>query len=260
MITQIRLNDEKKAPFYGTTYDRPQYNVVKGAVQRIELHRGCPWQHEYCYEPKEAEDFPIPELVKNQVQILDMNFLSRCDALEVIKELGKKRVNGKPVIYEFVCGIDYRFLTDEIAEAMRSNRFIRPRIAWDDPFSEQTKIKDAIVTLEAAGYRRNEISAFMIVNWRVSYSECLRKLDLMKVWNIKVCDCCYDGGYGPGVGCRGTGVAVPVYWTLEDIQDIRLKSRKHNQLVLFGIDPQIKVNQYRHCSNFTQDSPHEVGK
>ena len=232
---QIRL-DGKAAPFYGTTYDRPQYNAVKGEVQRVELHRGCPWGHEYCYEPRINEDFPVPDLVKNRVQILDMNFLVRRDALEVIQSLGEMRVGGKPIKFEFVCGIDFRFLTQPIADAMKASRFERPRIAWDEPFSEQMRIKDGVEKLLKAGYKRNEISAFMIVNWRVPYSECLRKLDLMKVWNIKVCDCCYDGGYK---------VAVPVNWTLEEIKDIRLKSRKHNQLVLFGIDPQPKVNQYR---------------
>lgn len=236
MINQTRISGEKKSPFYGTTYDRPQYNMVIGEVQRIELHRGCPWGHEYCYEPPINEDFSIPELIKNEVQILDMNFLVRRDALEIIRELGAKRINGKTVRYEFVCGVDYRFLTQDIADSMKASRFLRPRIAWDGPFSEQMKIKDVVEKLVKAGYRRNEVSCFMIVNWRIPYAECLRKLDLLKVWNIKVCDCCFDGGYK---------VAVPVHWTLEEMRDIRLKCRKHNQLVLFGVDPQDKISQYR---------------
>lgn len=235
MIKQVRLT--KEAPFYGTTYDKPQYNKTVGNTQRIELHRGCPWGeiHEYCYEPNIYEDFVVPEIMRNQVQILDMNPLARKDVVEVIKELGSRRVNGKVVHYEFVCGVDYRFLTQEIADLMKKNRFIRPRIAWDDSFSEQMKIKDAIDKLIKAGYKRNELMLFMIVNWKIPFDECLRKLDLMKVWGVKVCDCCYDGGYR---------VAVPVYWSQEEITAIRRVSRKHNQLVLFGIDPQESVNPY----------------
>ena len=235
MIQQARLT--KKKPFYGTTYDQPQYNKVIGPTQRFELHRGCPWGiiHEYCYEPDTYMDFPIPEIVRNQVQILDMNPLARKDVVEVIKELGSHKVDGKVVYYEFVCGIDYRFLTQEIADLMKENRFIRPRIAWDDPFSEQMKIKDAVDRLVKAGYKRNELMAFMIVNWKIPFDECLRKLDLLKVWNVKVCDCCYDGGYK---------VAVPEHWTIEEIKAIRRICRKHNQLVLQGIDSQPTINHY----------------
>jgi hypothetical protein len=233
MIAQMRLNNETQSPFYGTTYNKPQYSAVVGNVQRIELHRGCPWHHEYCYEPQINEDFPIPEIVRNTVEILDMNFLVRKDALEVLKQLGEIRVNTKVVEYEFICGLDFRFLTQDIANQLKASRVTRPRLAWDEPFSEQKKIKKAVEMLVKAGYKRNELMLFMIVNWIIPYSECLRKLDLMKVWGVKVCDCCYDGGYS---------VAVPVYWTQAEISSIRRISRKHNQLVLFGINPQPTID------------------
>lgn len=238
MKAQQLLSPKNRTPIARTTYGGPQYIRVRGKVQRIELHRGCPWAnvHDYCYEPFEHEDFPIPELTMNQVQILDMNFLARKGVLDIIRELGSKRVNGKVIKYELVCGIHFDLLNQEIANALKKSRFVRPRIAWDGPLKDQKKIKVAIQILTKAGYKRNDIMLFMIVNWRISYIDCLRKLDVMKVWNVKVCDCCYDGGYKH---------AVPEYWTLEQIKDIRLKSRKHNQLVLFGIDPQPTVNQYR---------------
>jgi len=241
MLKQKRLAPKKNTPIPRTTWGKPQYNVIKGDVQRIELHRGCPWAdiHEYCYAPhisKVNKDFPIPEIIKNQVEILDMNFLARKDALNVIKKLGDIKVNGKVVYYELICGLDYRLLTQEIANAIKKSRFIKPRLAWDDSFNVQYKIKDAIMKLIKVGYKRNNVALFMIVNWRIPYIECLRKLDLAKVWNVKIEDCCYDGGYE---------VAIPEYWTLEEINDIRLKCRKHNQLVNFGIDPQPTISQYR---------------
>jgi hypothetical protein len=220
------------SPKLRTTYGKAQYNYVKGNKQRIELHRGCPWQHEYCYEPKIVEDFPIPELTKNHVEILDMNPLARKDILAILKELCLKMVNGKVVHYEAICGFDFRFLNQDIADWLKLARFIRPRLAWDGSFSDQYKIKDAINKLIKAGYKRNEISLFMIVNWKIPFRECLRKLDLMKVWNVKVCDCCYDGGYK---------YATPTFWTQEQLTKIRRICRKHNQLVLFGIDPQPSI-------------------
>ena len=179
------------------------------------------------------EDFPLPKITQNQVQILDMNPLARKDILEVINTLEGIRVDGKVVRYEFVCGIDFRFLTQDIADAMKRCRFVRPRLAWDGSFSDQYKIKDAVEVFIKAGYSREDLMIFMLVNWRIPFKECLRKLELMKVWGVKVCDCCYDGGYK---------VAVPEHWSQEEINAIRRICRKHNQLVLFGIDPQATIN------------------
>jgi hypothetical protein len=80
-----------------------------------------------------------------------------------------------------------------------------------------------------AGYRSEDLSVFMIVNWKIPITECEKKLDLLKVWNVKVCDCCYDGGYK---------LAKPMFWTPEQIKRFRAKCRKHNQLVRFKIDPE----------------------
>ncbi len=233
MKRQQILAPKSRKPIARTTYGGPQYIKEKGNLQRIELHRGCPWAniHDYCYEPFKHEDFPIPKLTKNQVQILDMNFLARKDALDVIKKLGDERVNGKVIQFELVCGIHFTYINKELAEALKKSRFVRPRLAWDGPISDQYKLKDAITILTKAGYKRKEIMLFMIVNFRISYEECLRKLDVMKVWNVKVCDCCYDGGHK---------IAVPEYWTLEEIKAMRKKCRKHNQLVNFEIDPEVR--------------------
>lgn len=219
------------APKIHTTYGKPQYNYVKGNRQRIELHRGCPWKHEYCYEPKIDVDFPIPELTKNHVEILDMNMLARKDHLEIIRQLGQKRVNDKIVHYEAICGFDFRFLTQEVAFALKKARFVKPRLAWDGKFTDQYKIKDALGYLLKAGYQSKKISFFIIVNWKIPKTDCERKLDLMKVWNVKVCDCCYDGGYK---------YATPLYWIAKELKEFRAKCRKHNLLINFRIDPEMK--------------------
>lgn len=230
---QQRLAKKKPRPErlkYITTYGKPQYIKVKGDIQRIELHRGCPHNHEYCYEPTKNIDFPIPQLVRNYVQILDMNPLGRKNFLVTLEELREKRVNGKVVHYEAVCGFDFRVLTQELVDALKRTRFKRIRLAWDGSYKDQYKIKDAIKMFLKAGYSPKDLMLFVIANWRVPKEECEKKLDLMKVWNVKVCDCCYDGGYR---------YAVPEYWTEEEIRDFRAKCRKHNQLVNFGVDPEI---------------------
>lgn len=221
-----------------TTYDRPQYNAVLGDRQRIELSRGCPNLCEYCYEPgpREAEIFGIPQLEKNYVEILDMNFLFQPgrDVLKLIRDLGKIRVNGRVVYFEAICGFDYRLMSQEIADALHEARFKKIRFAWDHGLGEQYKLKDTVKMFMRAGYRPRDMMVFIIVNWKISRADCEKKLDLLKVWNVKVGDCCFDGGHA---------IAKPGYWTAEDIKAFRRKCRKHNHLVGFWIDPLLKVGK-----------------
>ena len=227
-------------------YSYGPYNVVKDDQQWIRISEGCPWNHEFCYEPTEYKLFEIPEIERNKVGVMDMNLLCKPQALDIIKELGEKRVDGKVVQYEMLCGIDYRFLTPELAQALFDSRFgafnkkcewyRSIRIAWDEEFTEQEKIKDAIKALETVGYSGEEIMVFMICNWKIPYTTNLRKLDLCKVWGVKVADCYYDNQLGP--------TFIPLHWELKQIYDFRRKARKHNQMIRFKIDPQPSINQH----------------
>lgn len=226
-MIQQRLSEGIKQK---SVYDYPQVNYLSGSLQRIETHRGCPNKCPYCYEPDINVTFPIPKIERNQVQILDMNFLVQSTIVSRIRELSEQKVNKRVVYYEAVCGFDYRYLTQEIANELKVARFKRIRLAWDYGYREQLKIKDAVAKMLKAGFKREDLMIFMIVNWKIPKWECERKLDLLKVWNLKVCDCCFDGGHKH---------AIPFHWTEREIQEFRWKSRKHNQLVNFKMDPQI---------------------
>lgn len=194
-------------------------------VKQIQFTSGCPNNCHYCYEPKEIKTYDpkIPEEA-DLLQILDMNFLANPKAFKHISELG-----AYPYKKELICGIDYRLLTQNIANALHGCGFIKVRWAWDYGFSQQKTHQKTWRILKKAGYRSEELSVFMLVNWKIPYLECVRKLDLLKVWNVKVNDCCWDGGYK---------IAKPVYWTPEQIKKFRAMCRKHNQIVRFKIDPE----------------------
>ena len=161
-----------------------------------------------------------------------MNILAKKEALEIIKELGDIRVNDKVVYYQFTSGVDYRFITQEIANALKKSRFNKIRIAWDWGFNQQYKIREAIKLLLKAGYNPNKIMLFIICNWKISHSENCKKLDLCKVWNVQVADCYFDNQVSPNI--------EPIHWKDEEIKDFRRRCRKHNQLVNFKIDPEVK--------------------
>ena len=227
---QQRLVESKRV-----NYSYGPYNCIKGDQQWIRLSEGCCNGCPYCHEPLEYKIFDIPKIEKNKVGIIDMNLLCKSEALQILKNLPVN--NGKKIEYEFVCGLDYRFLTKEIAEELRKHHFRKIRIAWDWWYSDQLKIRDALKLLYAVGYKSKEIMIFMICNYHgISYEEICKKLDVCKVWNVLVADCYYDNQV------RIHERFIPIGWTTKDAYAFRDKVRKHNQLVNFGVDPELK-----HC-------------
>ena len=200
-------------------------------LNKIQFTSGCPNQCSYCYEPKEVREY-YPEIPEGNdlVQILDMNFLVNHRKYIWLDQL--KAANNKH--YEFICGVDFRLLTQEICYKLKESRFIKIRWAWDYGFSQQKVHQKVWRMFKKAGYKSESLSVFILVNWRFSYIECLKKLDLLKVWNVKVNDCCFDGGYKQ---------AAMGFWDPAEIKDFRKRCRKHNQMVLFKIDPELKQSR-----------------
>ena len=215
------------------SYSTGPYNKMNDSEQWIRISQGCPNNCPFCYEPPEEILFPIPAIERRHVKIMDMNLLSKAKALSIIRLLGSLKVHNRVVYYELVCGIDHRFLTPEIGCALKAARFQKIRLAWDFGYKDQFKIKKAIDILQKAGYRNKELMVFMICNWNITYEECLKKLYLCAIWSVKIADCYFDGQVSPNI--------EPIGWTAEQIKNFRRKVRKHNQLVNFGIDPELKV-------------------
>jgi hypothetical protein len=164
---------------------------------------------------------------------MDMNLLAKPESTQIIYKL-PMTLNYKRVGYELVCGIDHRFMTQKKADLLHLYNFGKIRLAWDWYMNDQQQIIDAIKQLTKAGYEPRKITVFMICNWKIPYEENLRKLDLLKIFNVKVCDCYYDNQTSPNI--------YPMYWDEEKIRKFRRKARKHNQLVNFRYDPQVSIN------------------
>ncbi len=214
------------------SYSTGPYNKMNDTEQWIRVSQGCPNKCPFCYEPPKQKLFKIPAIVRNLVKIMDMNLLCQEGASEIIQKFGLEKVNNKVVHYELICGIDHRFLTSLLAEGLKESRFQNIRLAWDFEYSDQLKIRKALKLLLAVGYRSKTITIFMICNWKISYEECLKKLYLCAIWSVKVADCYFDGQISPDI--------KPIGWTTLQIKDFRKRVRKHNQLIGFGIDPELK--------------------
>ena len=210
-------------------------------MKKIKFTDGCPNGCAYCYEPKEIKTYDpdIPE-GEDLVQILDMNFLANPNHKEIMMNL----MEGENRFHELVCGVDYRLLTQDLCNFLHNARFVKIRWAWDYNFSQQKKHRKVLQMFLKAGYKPEQLSVFMIVNWKIPYVGCCKKLDLLKVWNVKVNDCCFDGGYPKSEidfnnNKRFNGKR---FWKYQDIKKFGMTKdgmcRKHNQMVLFKIDPE----------------------
>jgi hypothetical protein len=89
--------------------------------------------------------------------------------------------------------------------------------------------------LRKAGYKQHrDLMVFMVCNWKTPYEVCLKKLDLLKVWDCQVSDCWFDNQVSPNI--------KPIDWTEEQIKDFRRRCRKHNQLISWRFDPEIRIH------------------
>lgn len=208
-------------------YSKGFMDVSDDEVQVIRLSEGCPNACPYCAETfengKDPIYYEIPEIVRSRVNIYDMNLIYKPRALEIIKELGQRRCNGKVIYYSLQCGIDYRYLTPEIAHALKKSRFIDMRMAWDYGYNQAYKIKDALNMLIYAGYNPKDIQVFMIANWKITAKEYLMKLDTLKIWGVQVSDCWFDNQLPPNI--------KPIHWTAEEIKDVRHRCRDHSIMI-----------------------------
>jgi len=107
------------------------------------------------------------------------------------------------------------------------------RFAWDLFLRDQYAIKDTINKLTKAGFKPNEIMVFIICNWKIPFEINCKKLDLLKVWGVQVSDCWYDNQKFPDV--------IPLHWTSKQCKTFRKMCRRHNQIVTFRIDPEVRL-------------------
>jgi hypothetical protein len=220
-------------------YSTGEQNIITPEFQMIRLSEGyCPHKCAWCYEHKMAipkQEYPIPPIVRRDVRISDMNLLASPNALNKIRLFRDIRVDNKVVYPHLICGIDYRFLTQEIANELHDSRFVKIHIAWDKKIDQKDKIINSVIELMVAGYKSKSISVFMICNHPdISFDESMDKFYVCHALKVKINDCYFDNQYG-------RKPKIPIGWTENEIKAFRALIRKHNQIVVFGIDPEFKV-------------------
>lgn len=234
-------------------YHSKFYNKTDEVEQWIRLSDGCYRDCWNCYCPKEKVWYPVPEIKRNVVIFLDMNFLyAYPNPLETIKKLGKIKVNKKVVRYDFQCGLDFTLMNKKFAIELKKGRFGRfnnkrnyengLRIAWDRGIDEEDIFRSSINMLKDVGYK--QIQIFMLVNGKVCFDECIHKILVLKDLRIEIGDCWFDN--------QKRGSIVPRYWTKEQCEIFGKICRAHNVAV--------KQNMYDALDYLYAFNPSKVDK
>lgn len=216
------------------TYHDEFYSVARDGEHWIRLTDGCFRQCWNCYTPCDRKVYDLPEIQANKVRFLDQNFLwAHPEPLKLIQSLPRKR-NGQVIRYMFYSGIDFTLFKQEIVDAMKKARIGRFNdkgnfinglsIAWDRGYDELEQISKAIDMMLGAGYSRRGIQIRMLCNGKVSYEECLKKLQYIYSRRVMIDDCWFDN--------QKRGSVKPIYWTQEQCDMFGDSCRANNVAVM----------------------------
>ena len=216
-------------------YNREFYNKTDDQEQWIRLSDGCYRNCWNCYCPKDKLSYDLPEIKRNKVRFLDMNFLyAHKDFIGVLKKLAKIKINGKVVRYTFLCGLDFTLLTSEIVDLCKKARVGRFNnkgnfingltIAWDRDLDEKELFVEAIKTIEEGGYLKRNIAVFMLTNGKISYKKCETKIKVLKDMRVQIQDCWFDN--------QKRGSIKPIYWTDIECKMFGKLCRAHNIAII----------------------------
>ena len=235
----IHEEAERFEPDYGLLDEELDYEILHSS-------RGCVRRCGFCYTWKIEPEFyalrALSERIhKNRVVLYDNNFLANPFVEDLLDDLAKARVNGRPVQYECQSGFDGRLLTPFLAQKLKRAHFVYPRIAWDGPISDCENIRTQLGMLIDAGYQSKSISVFMLYNWDIPFKQ--MELKRLKVWEwkVQITDCrfrpvtqLYD--HFDARKPRGSDAYfIHGAWTDDQIKQFRRNVRRQNICVRHGI-------------------------
>ncbi len=224
---------------------KPDYDLVDVDYQIIHASRGCIRRCKFCGTWKIEPSFSYKKSIKEEIQsnrliFYDNNLLANPNICNILLELSEVKYNNKQVYSECQCGLDGRLLNADLAVLLKKARFVNPRIAWDNSYSQYKKVKEKIDILVEAGYQAKDTYIFMIYNWDHDFKEMERKRLKCWEWKVQISDCRYRplrqvfDHYDSKKEQNKKDYYIHPKWTDGEIKQFRRNVRRQNICVRHG--------------------------
>lgn len=210
--------------------------------------RGCVRKCAFCAVPRlEGKTWGPAQGIRDLVWpghekaiLWDNNILAVENWRDVVDELRDMDLD-----VDFNQGLDARFVTDEVAEALAGLKLHPVRMAYDIP-NERKALERAIPSLENAGFRRRNMMVYTLFNFTDTPEEFLgRVIDLLS-WGVVS----YPMRYEP-LNSLVKNKYVSPHWTAEQLE---LVARARRVMGYGGAFPPYTalLEKFRNASSFEE--------
>lgn len=227
----------------------PDYSLVDIDFQIIHATRGCPRRCEFCgaydIEPNWSSKYSIKnEILKKKIIFYDNNLLANEYIEFILDELIELKKQKKVQYIESQSGVDGRILRKKpfLAFKMFKAGFKNVKIAWDGKYNTYEEIEKQLNILEQAGFKKRDLSIFMIYNTEIPYEEIEKKRIKCAEWGVQIIGCRYIplnqtfDNYNPyKKGQTSEDYYISENWSDEKNKQTKRNFRKHNITIRFRL-------------------------
>lgn len=227
----------------------PNYDLLSTPIDFQILHtsRGCNRRCKpcgvYCIEPQQSFISSIKDKIhKRNIVFYDNNLLVNPYIEDILRELILLKRQKKILHCESQSGFDGRILRKQphLAKMLFEAGFKNPKIAWDGSIKSWRKREEEINILVEGGFKRDDISVFMLLNHDQSYAELEFKRMYCWYWRVQVTNCRFrplDQLNDNFKGKKKNQTIVEYYihpnWSDSMIKQFNRNVRKHDMSIRF---------------------------
>ena len=227
----------------------PNYELLSSPINYQILHtsRGCHRRCKacgvYCIEPQQSFISSIKDKIhKRRIVFYDNNLLENPHIENILRELILLKRQKKILHCESQSGFDGRILRKKpwLGRMIWEAGFRYPKIAWDGDVRTWKAREKEINILANSGFRRADISVFMLLNYEQPYCELEFKRMYCWYWGVQVTNCRYrpldqlfDDFKGKRKGQTNDDYYIHPNWSDEEIKQFNRNVRRHNMAIRF---------------------------
>ena len=231
---------ESFRPNYSLLSEEPNFQIVHTSRG---CHRRCKPCGVYCIEPQQSFKKTIKdEIFKRKVVFYDNNLLANPYIEDILRELVLLKRKRKILHCESQSGFDGRILREKpyLAKMLKESGFVYPKIAWDGSVKSWRNREKEIQILVDVGFRRTDISVFMLSNYEQRFDELEWKRMYCWNWGVQVNQCrfrplnqLYDNFIPKQMNQTNGDYFIHPNWTDKEIKQFNRNVRRHNLSVRF---------------------------